>query len=111
MRLHRTVCGKMLIGRDSADPNTADRFYREARAASALNHSNICTVHDLGQSDGWPYLVMEYLEGETLRERLRREPLGVDELLDIGIQVADALDAAHSHGIVHRDIKAANVFI
>src|SRR5262245_56140370 len=110
-RLHRTVAVKMLIGRASAHPNTLERFYREARAASALNHPNICTVHDIGTSDGQPYLVMEYLEGETLRDRLHRGPLELKELLEIAIQIADALDAAHSHGIVHRDIKSANVFI
>jgi eukaryotic-like serine/threonine-protein kinase len=110
-RLHRTVAVKMLIGRASADSNMLERFYREARAASALNHPNICTVHDIGTSDGQPYLVMEYLEGETLRERLHRGPLELEELLEVSIQIADALDAAHSHGIVHRDIKSGNVFI
>src|SRR5262245_10505938 len=110
-RLHRTVAVKMLIGRTSGHPNTLERFYREARAASALNHPNICTVHDIGTSDGQPYLVMEYLEGETLRDRLHRGPLELKELLEIAIQITDALHTAHSHGIVHRDIKSANIFI
>src|SRR5262245_2268510 len=110
-RLHRTVAVKLLLGRDSEDPNTVERFYREARAASALNHPNICTIHDIGEAEGQPYLVMEYLEGETLRDRLRRGPLSLKQVLEIAIQIADALDAAHSHGIVHRDIKSTNVFV
>jgi non-specific serine/threonine protein kinase len=110
-RLHRTVAIKMLRGQDSTDPSARERFQREARAASALNHPNICTVHDIGEADGQPYLVMECLEGETLRERLLRGKLPLPELLDLGIQVADALDTAHSHGIVHRDIKPVNIFI
>ena len=110
-RLHRTVAIKMLRGQGSTDPSARERFQREARAASALNHPNICTVHDIGEADGQPYLVMECLEGETLRDRLLRGKLPFPELLDLGMQVADALDAAHSHGIVHRDIKPANIFI
>src|SRR5262249_4667900 len=93
-RLHRTVAVKLLLGRSSEDPTTVERFYREARAASALNHPNICTVHDIGTFDGQPYLVMEYLEGETLRDRLYRGPLDLKELLEVGIQISDALDAA-----------------
>src|SRR5262249_52843937 len=110
-RLHRTVAVKLLLGRDTEDPNTVERFYREARAASALNHPNICTIHDIGEAEGQPYLVMEYLEGETLRDRLRPGPLSLDQVSEIAIQIADALDAAHSHGIVHRDIKSANIFV
>ncbi len=110
-RLHRRVAIKMLRGRVSPDPSARERFQREARAASALNHPNICTVYDIGEANGEPYLVMEYLEGETLRERLARGPLGIDELATIAREVADGLHTAHTHGIVHRDIKPANVFI
>ena len=110
-RLHRTVAIKLLRGRALADAVTRERFQREARAASALNHPHICTVHDVGEADGQPYLVMEYLEGETLRERLSQGPLPLAQLFDIAVHVADALDAAHSHGILHRDIKPANIFI
>lgn len=110
-RLGRTVAIKLLRRGSSFDAMSRIRFQREARAASALNHVNVCTVYDMGECDGQPYLVMEYLEGETLRERLRRGPLPLRELVDLGIQIADALDAAHSHGILHRDIKDTNVFI
>jgi serine/threonine protein kinase/TolB-like protein/Tfp pilus assembly protein PilF len=110
-RLHRKVAIKMLRSSASLDAVQRERFQREARAASALNHPNICTVHDIGEANGEPYLVMECLEGETLRERLERGPLALDELARIAAEVADALDAAHAHRIVHRDIKPANVFL
>jgi serine/threonine protein kinase/TolB-like protein/Tfp pilus assembly protein PilF len=110
-RLQRPVAVKILRGTVSENPAARERFQREARAASALNHPNICTVYDVGESTGQLYLVMEYLQGETIQARLRRGPLTEAELVDCSIQIADALVAAHTAGIVHRDIKPANIFL